>query len=628
MLRKTLASLVTLAVAGALTLGVASSAVASPACFVTNGVTTYSDLQTGLDDAAIGDTLTVDGVCAGPFTVSKSVTVNGSGYGTAMLTVYEGGTVLTVNDGSTFIGTAFTVSGGFGADGSDGGAGINTPDGTDGTDGLAGGIQNYGETDLSGVLVTQNVGGDAGNGGNGDSESGIGGSGGMGGAGGIQSSGILVLLQTTVDGNTGGQGGNTGSGVGPGLAGVGGTGGVSEYYTGGAGGEGFGPPFPGAFIALQSTFSGNTGLHSGAGASWTYRATDGAGGVSQSAPGSGLIDSTISGNTGEDAYSLVSADGGLTNTTIAQNVGVGIHVYQRAEAPFSMEGNLIAENSSSGVADCRVEAGASVSEDHHNFFGTGCQGHVPDATDLQGNVDVPLDPMIGSLAANGGPTLTHALLTGSPAIDAAASWCEGFSTDQRGMPAPSGPACDMGSFEVQAAPIMRPDAMVSLGGLTKGDNVYGPNAAGQTLVGKIGPHQTRTFTFTFQNDGGSTDTFRLSGPGSTSLVTATYLGGVEGLTDITDQVVAGTFTTDALDQGASYTVRLSLHAGAVSTRTIQKWQMKARSLTDTTKADAARAVAKLLPGAQVFGAPIRRAAVSQTPSFGLAQIRAIHRIFG
>jgi hypothetical protein len=170
--------------------------------------------------------------------------------------------------------------------------------------------------------------------------------------------------------------------------------------------------------------------------------------------------------------------------------------------------------------------------------------------------------------------------------------------------------------------------MVSLGGLAKGDNVYGPNAAGQTLVGKIGPHQTRVFTFTFQNDGAVADTFRLNGPGSTSLVTATYLGGVEGLTDITDQVVAGTFTTEALDPGASYTVRLSLQAGAVTTRTIQKWQMKARSLTDTTKADAARAVAKLLPRAQVFGAPIHQGSVSRAPSFGAAQIRAIHRIFG
>jgi hypothetical protein len=253
---------------------------------------------------------------------------------------------------------------------------------------------------------------------------------------------------------------------------------------------------------------------------------------------------------------------------------------------------------------------------------------VPDATDLQGNVDVPLDPMIGPLAANGGPTLTHALLTGSPAIDAAATSCEGSSTDQRGLPAPSGSACDMGSFEVQAAPTMQPDAMVSVGGPTKGDNIYGPNAAGQRLVGKIGPHQTRVFTFTFQNDGAAADTFRLSGPGNTSLVMATYLGGAEGLTDITDQVVAGTFTTGVLDPGASYTVRLSLQAGAITTRTIQKWRMKGRSLADTTKADAARAVAKLLPRAQVFGAPIRQVSVTRAPSFGAAKIRAIRGIFG
>ncbi|MEA2551365.1 MAG: hypothetical protein QOE25_1134, partial [Actinomycetota bacterium] len=190
--------------------------------------------------------------------------------------------------------------------------------------------------------------------------------------------------------------------------------------------------------------------------------------------------------------------------------------------------------------------------------------------------------------------------TGSPAIDAAAAWCEGFSTDQRGLPAPSGSACDMGSFEVQAAPTMQPDAMVSVGGPTKGDNIYGPNASGQSIVGKIGPHETRVFTFTFQNDGEAADTFRLSGPGSTSLVTATYYSGVEGTTDITDQVVAGTFTTASIAPGDSMTVRLSLQAGSITKRTIQKWQMKARSVTDSTKADAARAVAKLLPRAQAI----------------------------
>jgi hypothetical protein len=48
------------------------------------------------------------------------------------------------------------------------------------------------------------------------------------------------------------------------------------------------------------------------------------------------------------------------------------------------------------------------------------------------------------LADNGGPTLTHALLNGSPAIDAAnTDVCP--ATDQRGVARDA--ACDVGSFE-------------------------------------------------------------------------------------------------------------------------------------------------------------------------------------
>ena len=58
----------------------------------------------------------------------------------------------------------------------------------------------------------------------------------------------------------------------------------------------------------------------------------------------------------------------------------------------------------------------------------------------------PIDPRIGALADNGGPTRTRALLAGSPAIDAAsATDCP--ATDQRGVARPQGAGCDMGSFE-------------------------------------------------------------------------------------------------------------------------------------------------------------------------------------
>jgi len=70
-----------------------------------------------------------------------------------------------------------------------------------------------------------------------------------------------------------------------------------------------------------------------------------------------------------------------------------------------------------------------------------------------GNID--LDPLLGPLAENGGFTLTHALLDGSPAIDAGnpdPTTCP--ATDQRGVTRPfdgdgDGLAlCDMGAYEV------------------------------------------------------------------------------------------------------------------------------------------------------------------------------------
>lgn len=72
------------------------------------------------------------------------------------------------------------------------------------------------------------------------------------------------------------------------------------------------------------------------------------------------------------------------------------------------------------------------------------------------------DPLLGPLQNNGGPTETHALLPGSPAIDAVAENCTDLEgdlvlTDQRGEPRPAdgngdgNTACDIGAFEVQLA---------------------------------------------------------------------------------------------------------------------------------------------------------------------------------
>ena len=53
---------------------------------------------------------------------------------------------------------------------------------------------------------------------------------------------------------------------------------------------------------------------------------------------------------------------------------------------------------------------------------------------------------IGVLANNGGPTLTHALLAGSPAIDTADS-NSSPNIDQRGISRPQGAGPDIGAYE-------------------------------------------------------------------------------------------------------------------------------------------------------------------------------------
>ena len=62
------------------------------------------------------------------------------------------------------------------------------------------------------------------------------------------------------------------------------------------------------------------------------------------------------------------------------------------------------------------------------------------------------DPQLGPFADNGGPTLTMALLPGSPAIDAG-TVLGAPATDQRGVPRPQGAGVDIGAFECLASPV-------------------------------------------------------------------------------------------------------------------------------------------------------------------------------
>jgi len=65
---------------------------------------------------------------------------------------------------------------------------------------------------------------------------------------------------------------------------------------------------------------------------------------------------------------------------------------------------------------------------------------------------VVADAMLGPLQDNGGPTETHDLLPGSPAIDAGSMDCPPPDTDQRGVARPQGMDCDIGAVEYLPEP--------------------------------------------------------------------------------------------------------------------------------------------------------------------------------
>lgn len=102
-----------------------------------------------------------------------------------------------------------------------------------------------------------------------------------------------------------------------------------------------------------------------------------------------------------------------------------------------------------------------------------------------------VDPLLGPLQDNGGPTFTHALLAGSPAIDtgnpallgSGGSACE--ATDQRGVARPQGSACDIGAYEAtfQSVPPHVFHGTVTIDGVTAPDgSVVSAWASGEQVA--------------------------------------------------------------------------------------------------------------------------------------------------
>lgn len=180
-----------------------------------------------------------------------------------------------------------------------------------------------------------------------------------------------------------------------------------------------------------------------------------------------VINSTVSGNTATGAGGGIWHRGPmrLDSATITANSS-GLHHTLRDANPdeeqaLDKEGvqivnTLLAGNL--GHADCS----GTLTSYAYNLVGNldGCRVRVSSLSDQFGALDAPIAPLLGPLQANGGPTWTHALLPGSPAIDRGAfnldEACR--STDQRGEPRPTdgvGNAivrCDIGAYEAPTIP--------------------------------------------------------------------------------------------------------------------------------------------------------------------------------
>jgi CSLREA domain-containing protein len=191
----------------------------------------------------------------------------------------------------------------------------------------------------------------------------------------------------------------------------------------------------GTLTLIDSTVSGNSAVSGGG--IYTFN-------IDQIAT---ITGSTVSGNaTSNDGGGITNSGGTLdiTNSTVSSNSGlVGGGIYSDGTAEFI--NTIIADSPFGG--DC---SGAGFTSLGHNLDSDGSCGLAG-----VGNRSA-VDPLLGPLADNGGPTLTHALLPGSPAIDAVpvADCTEAggspLITDQRGERRPQGAACDIGAYE--AAP--------------------------------------------------------------------------------------------------------------------------------------------------------------------------------
>jgi hypothetical protein len=220
-------------------------------------------------------------------------------------------------------------------------------------------------------------------------------------------------------------------------------------------------------LVFDSTIANNVSDNAGGGI-WV---------TSASAASLTIVNSTVSGNTTQGGgtfggggvavsnASLTARDSTITANTTDSNGGGGIFATTNTP-PVSLTNTIVAGNTATGGgADCEVYAGRPTVDGGHNVIGentgvvgTGCPGFTDGVNgDHVGTHGSPIDVVLAALASNGGPTATHKLLPGSPAIGAGdgadCTLAPVTNRDQRGhlRKATLRGTCDIGAYDTGGA---------------------------------------------------------------------------------------------------------------------------------------------------------------------------------